>query len=143
MRLTIIIAITICIVVVFVLVFMYEPYQGDTLEIAARQLSKCRQRELFNAFVRYKQETGELPKNLGLLVTRGYVSEVDITSPRTAANSDGEEFEYFPEGYGDPNSVVLSDLRRVKKLGKTKLSDIRIVTLGNGRTIEQVSGFQK
>ena len=117
---------------VFLFYLGYEPYQKDTVELAKRLVSQSQQRDIYDQIASYQKQFGKVPLSLEELTQRGLLDQEDIIPPSIFEES-AHGFQYFPEHYRDPNSILISDTRIIPHGVKTKLKSIVIETCGDGK----------
>jgi len=115
------------------LLFIYEPKQKDTLELARQHVSAINQKLLYNKIGEYYKVYQEIPASLSTLVEKGFVGESEIFAPPVDDEQNyARPFNYYPENYGKSNAVLLSDVRIAISRHCIKREAVEIVTFGDG-----------
>lgn len=122
----------------FFLLFIYEPKQKETLEIARRHVAVIRQKLLYSKISEFYEKNNKVPESLNVLVEGGLVEKSDIFAPPVKEQKESiRKFDYFPESYGDPNAILLSDKRIITPPYSAKVKTVIIETYGDGKIIRR------
>ena len=124
----------------------------DTVELARRTGCGAKQHRLYFLLEEYKKAHGELPSTLSQLVDEKYMRMKNLLfcpeassgwigrsyyGPHPSSDENIRLYEYFPENYGDPNSVLISESEENHSQGLILMyiQPVVIQTMGNGVTI--------
>jgi hypothetical protein len=124
----------------------------DTVELARRTGCGAKQHRLYLLLEEYKKSHGELPSTLSQLVDEKYMRMKNLLfcpeassgwigrsyyGPQPSSDENIRLYEYFPENYGDPNSVLISESEKNHSQGLILMyiQPVVIQTMGNGVTI--------
>lgn len=118
-------------------IFFNTIYLVDQRHIENTAVMFCEgnQEMLYDALTKYKNDNGTLPSELSVLVAQGYVKDLVTRCPVDLRESTEKvPYHYFPEAFGNPNAIVLSDTVG-NHTGEKLFPDIPvvIVTFGDGR----------
>jgi len=122
------------IVCIVLLSMQFRAHEADKVEYASRLVSRAAQKKVFSAVARHVEENGKAPERLDILTQTGYLSARDILAPRVLHTRPEHPFNYRPENYGDPNALLLVDVRPWRSRFSSELHSARVVTSGTGET---------
>ena len=106
------------------------------IELALQAVCGSYQKQLYSALAKYHEEHAVLPSKLAVLVQQGYVSEEIIHCPTRTGSPSTRLYKYFPENFGSPGLVVISESVENHAGKGLRLSDnvqpVIIETMGDG-----------
>jgi hypothetical protein len=117
-----------------------EDYESVEIRFA-RPLCKEHQRVVYSALCCYRREKGDLPRDLQILVREGYVEHDFLYCPKRSVVA--TMYEYYPNHFGDANSVLLSESIEPHGRGDPRLkrvNPVAVYTMGDGTIIEENVG---
>jgi competence protein ComGC len=98
----------------------------DTQELARRVTTSTRMKQIYTAISRYNKDHDSIPRQLEELVGAGYIEKDNVYS-YSHKGIMASPLRYFPDRFGDPNSILLSE--NVKDIKALHLR-LRSVKLG-------------
>ena len=102
---------------------------------AGKRMCKSMQREIYFVLLEYKDKHGIVPRNLETLVQEGYIQNKYIYCAKTSRRLNVSQYQYFPEHFGDPNKVLISQSIQgygLKGWRWQALNPIIVFTMGDG-----------
>jgi hypothetical protein len=122
---------------------IYDPRQGDTLEHGRRLMCETKQKGIYSALIKYRQEYARAPSDLEILVQEGYLREKDIYCSTPADEMNTRLYKYFPTNFGEPNLPVISENVENHSGKGARLKNLRpaiIETMGDGTIVTKNIG---
>ena len=98
-------------------------------------MCKSMQREIYLVLLEYKDKHSIVPRNLEILVQEGYIQNKYIYCAKTSRRLKVSQYQYFPDHFGDPNKVLISQRIQgyaLKGWRWQALNPIIVFTMGDG-----------
>ncbi len=133
-RINLLILSAILIAVVISLIFFDFVNRSD-VTYAKQIICKANQKKIYSALLKYNEEYEIIPSGLKVLVQQGYLSEDNLYCPFALADSNLPSYKYFPQNFGDPNLILISD--KISHMNKNQ--QVFIQTFGDGRAVININ----
>lgn len=98
-------------------------------------MCKSMQREIYLVLLEYKDKHSIVPRNLETLEQEGYIQNKYIYCAKTSRRLKVSQYQYFPEHFGDPNKVLISQSIQgygLKGWRWQALNPVIVFTMGDG-----------
>ena len=122
-------------IAVVVSLMLFDFVTKSDLAYAKQIICKTNQKKIYSALLKYNEEYETMPSELKVLVQPGYLLEDNLHCPFSVVGSNLPSYKYFPQNFGDPNLILLSD----KICHTNKNQQVFIQIFGDGSIVVDVN----